>query len=112
MTQLRVNARSVGRPCAGDLGSALCEVLDERGSPCLSKLFTHGRKECIQLTQGLTQGGSEVRYPLQVGMPRKEAHWLKAHLDSSLAWSTLGSVVHDQLSWSCLPGQGPGLEYM
>lgn len=41
--------------------------LDRGDSPCLSKLFIHGGKECIQCTQG----GPEIKYLLLEGMPRK-----------------------------------------
>jgi hypothetical protein len=44
-------------------------VLDERDSPCLSKLFIQGGKGCIELTQG----EPEIKYILQEGMPRKES---------------------------------------
>ena len=45
-------------------------VVGGRGSPYLSKLFIHGRKECIQLTQG----EPAIKYLLQEGMPIKEAY--------------------------------------
>ena len=60
---------------------------DERDSPCLSKLFIHGRKECIQLTQG----GPEIKYLLQEGMSGKGSLLAKPSgpLGTSLAWRTL-----------------------
>jgi hypothetical protein len=43
-------------------------VLDERNSPCLSKLFIYSEKnECIPLTQR----GPEIKDLLQEGMPKK-----------------------------------------
>ena len=67
----------------GNLGSASYDkgfspttVLEEGDSPCLSKVFIHGGKECIQLIQD----GPEIKYLLQEGVPGREAYWLKLNL--------------------------------
>jgi len=71
------------------------EVLDERDSPCLSKLLIHDKNGgCIQLTQG----GPEIKYLLQEGMSGKGSLLVKpwrGHLDTSLIWRTLCSVLRD-----------------
>ena len=57
----------------GCLGTALYDEdfspqgFEEGNSPYFSKLFIHGGKGCIQLTQG----GPEIKYLSQKGIPGK-----------------------------------------
>lgn len=46
-------------------------IIDERDSPCLYKLFYSW-----WMRVRFILGEPEIKYLLQEGMPRKEAHWL------------------------------------
>lgn len=74
-------------------------VLGERDSPCLSKLFVRGGKGCIGL---LTQGEQRVNTSCRKGCGEgKLLGWtVRADLDTSSAWRTLGFMLRDQLPWS------------
>lgn len=78
------------------------EILDEGGSPCLSKLFYFmvvvDAYVLLRVKQGLNAFWGE-------GMPRKGCSlaipW--AYIDTSLAWRTPGPLRG--VSWFCVPGQ-------
>jgi hypothetical protein len=76
------------KACATTPGSSTV-VLDERESPCLSKLFIFFivKNRCIQFTQG----GPEIKYLWQEGMSGKGS--LLAHLGTSTAWRTLCYII-------------------
>ena len=69
-------------------------VLDERDSLCSNYVFIV-ENGCIQLTQG----GTEIKYLLKERISRKRSFLSKslglAHLDTSLVWRTLYSVLCD-----------------
>jgi hypothetical protein len=90
-------------------------VLDKGDSPCLSKLFIHGEKGCIRLSQG----GPKIKYLFQEGMPRKgSSHWLDIRGLSRYLISTESSGLEVKVtnchgppsgvSWLHAPGQKSG----